>query len=226
MPLLAHTDHRGLICQLVDGHPDVSSPVVSLVQRQDPATSSLSSSVFLMVKYSPADRQETGDRHTGQPQPVGVLEVVADLLLHQQVVGDLLEGVHHPGGGQADERVDGEEESFLLVRPSPEDQQPQTERGLGEEGGLRAVVSGHFSPEEEPAGQQDRDGCQRQEEDQVEVEDSVHQVELGRLSPVQVGAVGGEDVVEEDVEAGHHRLAVVVTVAEDLRQEDYQGGGH
>ena len=65
-----------------------------------------------------------------------------------------------------------------------------------------------------------------QQEDQVEVEEDVQQVELGGLCAVQVGAVGGEDVVEDDVEAGQDWLAVVVAVAEDLRQEDHQGGGH
>ena len=115
VPLLAHTDHAGLVLKLVDRHPHVGGPVVSLVQRHDPG-----------------EREEGRGEDGDGPQPGGVLEVVPGLALHEEEVGQLLAGVYHSGPGETYEGVDGEEEALLLVRLHPEDQQPEVKRSLTE----------------------------------------------------------------------------------------------
>ena len=47
-------------------------------------------------------------------------------------------------------------------------------------------------------------------ENDVEIEKPVDEVEMPGLYPVQVGAVGCEDVVLDDVEGGERRLAIVL----------------
>ena len=113
-----------------------------------------------------------------------------------------------------------------LMRPRPEHHQPQQEGRLGESLGQVEAGGGggDLSPQQVLGAQQDRQTHQRQQEDDVEVEEAVDQIELGGLSAVQVGAVGGEDIVEDDVEAGEDRLAVVVAITEELGGEDGEGG--
>ena len=139
----------------------------------------------------------------------------------------LLPRVQHHGARQADQRVHGEQEALLLVRLGPEHQQPQVQRGLGQ--GLREIVAravrggGHLAPQDELGEGERGHHRQRGGEHDVEVEAAVEQVEGGGLGAVQVGAMRGEDVVEHDVEAGRHGLAVVVGVHQHLGAEDGDG---
>jgi hypothetical protein len=48
------------------------------------------------------------------------------------------------------------------------------------------------------------------DKDEVEVQKSIDEVKVPRLGAVQVGSVGGEEVVLDDVECGEDRLAVVL----------------
>ena len=145
---------------------------------------------------------------------------------HQQEVGQLLAGVNDHGPGEADERVDWEEEALLLVRSGPEDEEPEEERGLGQRLGQvePAGAGAHLPPEQVLGAQQDWQSYQSQQEDDVEVEEPVDQIELGWLRAVEVRTVGGEDVIEDDVEAGEDRFAVVVAITEQLGGEDGEGG--
>ena len=69
VPFLAHTNHGWLIRKLVDGHPDVGDPVVSLVQRQDAGQG-----------------QDPRHAHCHASQPRRVLQVVAGLAFDEQEV--------------------------------------------------------------------------------------------------------------------------------------------
>merc|ERR1712106_138898 len=124
------------------------------------------------------------------------------LHFYEKIVEKLLTGIDDHGPSQTDEGVDGEEEALLLVRPGPEHQEPQVERGLGQ--GVReeepCTWAGQLTLQHVPGPCLDGQHEQGHDEDKIEVQDPVDQVKLWWLSPVQVWSVGGEHVVPDNIQ--------------------------
>ncbi len=108
---------------------------------------------------------------------------------------------------QGQGRVEGQEgvrrvhEPLFLVGLQGEDGEPHVE-GREEDEGAQARLEGLAggAAGEDFLQQEERQGDKGEDEPDVEVEEEVLEVEVPRLSAVQVGAAsGGEDVVLDDV---------------------------
>ncbi len=106
-------------------------------------------------------------------------QVVPVLYIDARGEEEPLYGVYADGSGEAHQRVDREQEPLLLVRLRGEDQEPEVERQQDQRArDVSRVAAGGGQAGGGPLQGPGRQGHREQE---VEVEEAVHEVELGAL---------------------------------------------